>query len=73
MVEELTDEQIIQSVVNPQEAQVQEVESDEEDRAMADEAKVSWKLASDALHTFIKFAESNKMDLAVLTHPKENV
>lgn len=60
VVEKLSDEQIIQSVVNPQEAQVQEVESDEEEGAMADEAKVSWKQASDALHTFIKFAESNK-------------
>ncbi|CAG2059387.1 unnamed protein product [Timema podura] len=100
MVKELTDEQIIQSVASPQESQVQEVESDEE-RAMADEAKVSWKLASDALHTFIKFAESNQsynsaelinlfiirsnflkkrsesrkqcVELAVLTHPKENL
>nr|CAD7198027.1 unnamed protein product [Timema douglasi] len=40
VAKELSDEQCLQSVVNPQEYQVQEVESDEEDGAMADEAKV---------------------------------
>lgn len=60
VVWELSDVQIIQSIVSSQEAQIQEVESDKAERAVADEAKVSWKQASDALHTFIKFAEPNK-------------
>ncbi|XP_063238495.1 jerky protein homolog [Bacillus rossius redtenbacheri] len=60
VAEELSVEQIIQRGINPQEAQVQEVESDEEEGAVVEDDKVSWKHASDALNTFIKFAESSE-------------
>lgn len=42
VIEELNDEHITQSIVNPQEAQVQEEESDEKERAMADIVNSSW-------------------------------
>ena len=53
--EELTNDAIIQSVLNPQE--VQEIESDEEDSTMT---QISWAEDSEGLKTFVKFAEKSK-------------
>lgn len=53
--EELTDEVIIQNVLRPQEPQ--ETESDEEEPRTT---HVTWDEASEALNTFLKFAEANK-------------
>lgn len=60
MIEKQSNEQVIQNVVNPQEAQNQKVESDEKVGCVADEAEISWKQAFNALNTFIKFAKTNK-------------
>lgn len=56
-VEEINDETIIQSVLNPQ--TVQEVESDEEEEGSASN-NVTWREATDVIHTFVKFVETNK-------------
>lgn len=57
IVEELTDEAIIQSVLNPQTAK--EVESDDEEGETSNQ--VTWSEASSALTTFINFAESSRL------------
>lgn len=58
--EELTDDVIIKSVSSPQE--VQDTESDEEETP---KTHISWAEASEALNTFVKFAErSQQYDVA---------
>uniref|UniRef100_A0A1B6ML08 HTH CENPB-type domain-containing protein n=1 Tax=Graphocephala atropunctata TaxID=36148 RepID=A0A1B6ML08_9HEMI len=53
--EDLTDEVIIQSVLNPQEP-LEESDSDAE----AESTHITWKEASEALDKFVKFAESSR-------------
>ncbi|CAG2055181.1 unnamed protein product, partial [Timema podura] len=66
------DEQIIQSVVNPQEAQVQEVESDEEEVAMADEAKELGGLNLEEVNPHLRGGRvENHLGKTTPVHPTE--
>lgn len=55
--EELTDEAIVQSVVNPQPINLEEPDSDDGD----ERKRVSWGKASDALNKFITFVETSSL------------
>lgn len=55
--EEISDESIVQSVLNQKPVQD---ESESDDEEVSETKVVSWNEASEAINTFVKFAESNK-------------